>query len=131
MKRLIIAGIACMVALAQASAADVKKKEAPTGLKQPEASIPFIDMRSSIITWQADGEQGLWIQDSRKQWYYASTFGRCDGLEFAVQIGIRTRTMNTLDRTSDIVVPNSSTGVCALKSFVKSDEPPAEKKRKK
>ncbi len=127
MKRLIIAGVACMTALTQVNAADARK-EVPTELKKAEASIPFADMRSSIINWQADGERGLWIQDSRKQWYYGTTFGRCDGLEFATQIGIRTRTMNTLDRTSDIVVPNSATGICALRSFVKSDEPPSEKK---
>ena len=130
MKRLIIAGMACMAALTQVTAADAKK-EAPTELKKPETSIPFIDLKSSIITWEADGEQGLWIQDIRKNWYYAKTFGRCDGLEFAVQIGIKTRTMNTLDRNSDIVVPNSVTGTCALQSFTKSDPPPSEKKRQK
>lgn len=127
MKRLIIAGIACMATLTQVSAAELKKEGE---LKKPEASIPFIDLSSSIITWQADGEQGLWMQDMRKDWYYAKTFGRCDGLENAIQIGIQTYGMNKLDRTSDIVVPNSVTGTCALQSFTRSDPPPVEKRKK-
>jgi hypothetical protein len=129
MKRLIITGIACMAALAQVNAGEAKK-EGPTELKKPEASIPFLDMKSSITTWQADGEQGLWVQDARKEWYYARTFGRCDGLEFAFNIGIKTRNVNRMDRDSEIVVPNGATGACALQSFTKSEPPPVEKKKK-
>jgi hypothetical protein len=121
------AGIVALAALGQAWAVDAPKESAPTGLQKEEARIPFVNLNSSILTWQADGEQGVWIQDQRKQWYYASTFGRCDGLEFAARLGFKVGTLNTLDRFSEIVVPNY--GRCAIKSLTKSDPPPKKGKR--
>jgi Family of unknown function (DUF6491) len=131
MKRaLMVMGIVGLAALAQACATEAAKDSKATGLDKPEATIPFINMRSSILTWQADGENGLWLQDSRRQWYYAKMFSPCIGLEFAVQLGIKNTTMNQLDRYSEIVVPDEHMGPCQFRSLVKSDPPPKGKEHK-
>jgi hypothetical protein len=123
MKQVIIAGLASLAALTLVQAGETPKDSGPTGLGTEEAKIPFVNMRDAIITWEADGQTGLWIQDRRKQWYYATMFAPCDGLQFAVTLGFKTRTLNQLDRDSEIVVPDNPIR-CALKSLRKSDPPP-------
>jgi hypothetical protein len=95
----------------------------------PEASIPFINLNQSIRQWQADGTQGLWIQDARKNWFYAKLRNICIGLDFAVSIGFETATTTTLDRFSSIVVPRQ--GSCQISSLTKSGGPPDDKKSHK
>lgn len=119
-------GLVALAAMSQAWAVDAAQESGPTGLSKEEASIPFVNLDSTIRTWQADGQDGLWIQDARKQWYYARTYGYCEGLEFASRIGLKTGTLNTLDRFSSIIVPGYDR--CALKSLVKSDAPPKGKR---
>ncbi len=89
--------------------------------KAPEVSIPFLDFNQSIHGWQADGRLGLWIEDVRKQWYYAKLQAPCIGLDFAVRLGFETRTYNTLDRFSFVIVPNESR--CEIASLTRSDPP--------
>jgi hypothetical protein len=88
----------------------------------PQASIPFMSFDQSIHGWQADGQQAMWIQDVRKQWYYAKLQAPCNGLEFAVRLGFDTKTYNTLDRYSYVIVPNEAR--CAITSLTRSDPPP-------
>lgn len=94
-----------------------------------ETSIPFVNLRQSIYSWQDDGQMGMWIQDIRKQWYYAKFNGPCQGVEFAVRLGFETKTLNTLDRFGTVIVPDR--GRCPLVSLVKSDPPPNDKKSRK
>jgi hypothetical protein len=122
-------GLAALAAFGQAWAVDAPQDPTATGLQKEEASIPFINLDSTIRSWQADGQQGLWIQDQRKQWYYATTFGRCEGLEFAPRLGFRAGTLNTLDRYSEVVVPHY--GRCPLRSLTRSDAPPKGKRHEK
>lgn len=86
------------------------------------ASIPFAN-HGGIYNWKANGVHGLWIQDSRRQWYYASTMGPCMGLPYAQSLGFDTRPMGSFDRFSSIVVPRE--GRCALTTFTASEGPPA------
>jgi hypothetical protein len=129
MKRAIIAGAVTLLAMSQAFAADKPKADppGPTGLDTKEATIPFLDQRSSILDWKANGTTGIWIEDAHKQWYYAEMFAPCIGLDFAVGVGFRNRVLNRLDRDSDIIVPDSHMGPCKLKSLKKSDPPPGRK----
>jgi hypothetical protein len=122
MNRTIILGLATLATLTQAWAGEAAKPAEPAGLDSKEASIPFADQRDAVRTWQADGDQGLWVQDGRKQWYYAKTFAPCLGLPFAVQIGFKNRALNRLNRDSELVIPNE--GRCQLSSFRKSGPPP-------
>lgn len=127
MKRTLILGLATLATLTQAWAGETATSGEPAGLDSKEASIPFANQRDAIRTWQADGDQGLWIQDARRQWYYAKTVAPCIGLPFAVQIGFRNRALNQLNRDSEIIIPNE--GRCPLISFRKSDPPPGKEHR--
>lgn len=87
-----------------------------------QVSIPLAN-HGGIYNWKANGVHGLWIQDSRRQWYYASTMGPCMGLPFAQSLGFDTRPMGSFDRFSSIVVPNE--GRCALTTLTSSEGPSA------
>ncbi|MEJ0100366.1 MAG: DUF6491 family protein [Pseudomonadota bacterium] len=133
MKRAIIAGAAALLAMGQAFAADKPKADppGPTGLDTKEASIPFLDQRSSILDWQANGTAGMWIEDAHKQWYYAEMFAPCSGLDFAVGVVFRNKILNRLDRDSQVIVPDEHMGPCTFRSLKKSDPPPVKHKGKK
>ncbi|WP_414900816.1 DUF6491 family protein [Sphingomonas flavalba] len=91
-----------------------------------EASIPFAS--SSINSWQADGNDAVYIQDLRRQWYRATLIGPCTELPFANAVGFDAgRALNTLDRFSTIVVRGQR---CPLTSLVTSAPPPAKAKKK-
>jgi len=122
MKRLAFA-LAAAAAFSQACASKPVKNEEPPGVTGPETSIHFINLPDSIMGWQANGEDGLWIQDMRKQWYYARIMAPCNGLEFAVELGFKNRGLNQLDRFSEVIVPGG-TGRCQLESLRKSAPPP-------
>src|SRR6187549_434340 len=98
----------------------------PTGLQTEETSIPFAHLDQSIHDWKANGQEGLWIQDGRRDWYYAKTLGPCFGLDWAVAIGIESRG-SQLDKYGTVIVPKEQSR-CTLTSFVRSDAPPSLKK---
>lgn len=120
MKRLKTLTTLTAIAMASASLPALAQGDAPARL--PEASIPFVNTGSSIREWQADGEQGLWVQDARKQWYYARMLVPCEGLDFAVRVGFQTRGIDTLDRFANVIVPGYAN--CPIQSFTKSEAPP-------
>jgi hypothetical protein len=93
--------------------------------EKAETSIPFVNMKQSILGWHADGQSAIWIQDSRKNWYYAKLLTPCPGLEFTARLGFQPRTMNSLDKFGAIVMPDSKR--CPISSLTASEEPPAEK----
>ena len=105
-----------------AACATGDRSQGETGLDRPEASIPFADQRTSIRDWQADGTQGIWVQDARRNWYYGTFHAVCFGLDFATVIGFRTGATGRLDRFSSIEVPDQ--GRCTLRSFTTSEAPP-------
>lgn len=84
-----------------------------------EASITF-PSNATIRNYRADGERGVWIEDRRRNWYYASFFGRCRDIDFAQSIGIDTRGTSRLDRFSMIIVGNER---CAIERLVTADKP--------
>jgi Family of unknown function (DUF6491) len=97
-------------------------------LRKEETSIYFANQRSAVHTWQADGREGLWIQDGRKDWYYASFIGPCFGIENSIRLGFDTGTSDKLDRFSYVIVPEEDQR-CAIGSFTRSDPPPQGKRR--
>lgn len=84
-----------------------------------EASITF-PSNATIRNYRADGERGVWIEDRRRNWYYASFYGRCRDIDFAQSIGIDTRGTSRLDRFSMIIVGNER---CAIVRLVTADKP--------
>jgi hypothetical protein len=90
-----------------------------------EASIPF----GLIRDWQADREQGMWIQAYSRKWYYAEFMGRCSGLNFATAVGFDTRYQSSFDRWSSVFVPGY--GRCLIHTFTPSDAPPRRQRKAK
>ena len=106
---------------------------APAGLSKEEVSIPFVNHRN-IRDWQADKDQGLWIQDERRNWYYARLLGPCYNLDWALHIGFETGGSTSLDKFSTIIVPDPGySGAhnerCQFTSLTRSDAPPPKSKR--
>jgi hypothetical protein len=97
--------------------------------KPPEVSIPFVD-HNNIRDWQADRKEGVWIQDQRREWYYAKLLGPCIGLDWALSIGfIPGGGSGQLDRFSSILVPDE--GRCQITSLTRSEAPPPTVKKNK
>jgi len=104
-----------------------EEKAAPT--HAVEASIPFVD-HHNIRDWQADKKEGIWIQDQRRNWYYARLLGPCIGLDWALSIGFDTGGgSGQLDKFSSILVPGE--GRCQITSLTRSEAPPPSVKKKK
>jgi hypothetical protein len=92
----------------------------------PPASIPFAN-HGGIRDWRADRDQGLWVQDTHRQWYYATFMSTCLGLNFAQTIAFDTQPSGRFDRFSSIFVPGPSGGRCTVQTFTKSGAPPSGK----
>ncbi len=102
-------------------------KSSGKAVQGEEASIPFVD-HGNVRDWQADGRDGLWLQDNHRQWYYAKTLGPCIGLDFAWAIKLDARPGNSFDRFGSIILPGEH-GRCALQSLTHSKAPPKRQKK--
>jgi hypothetical protein len=89
---------------------------------QPEqARIPFIGFRT-IRTFHPVGDDVVYLQDTRRNWYRATLNGPCLNLPHAIRIGVDTRfSGDTLDNTSSFIVDGER---CPIHSLVRSDPPP-------
>ena len=76
---------------------------------------------ATIKNWRADGENGLWVQDRKGDWYYGKFAVICRNADFALAIGIDNRGTSTLDRFATVIVGRER---CPLISFVSSAPPP-------
>ncbi|MBA4748619.1 MAG: hypothetical protein H2056_07900, partial [Sphingopyxis sp.] len=75
MKRRSILVAAALAVLSGPALADTASREVGV-----EASITF-PSNATIRNYRADGERGVWIEDRRRNWYYASFFGRCRNID--------------------------------------------------
>ena len=92
-----------------------------------EASIVF-PSDTTIRSWEADRERGIWIKDRRGDWYYGQFAGICRDLAFANAIGFETRGTSRLDRFATLIVRGER---CPLVSFVNSAPPPSRRDKAK
>lgn len=90
-----------------------------------ESSIEFAN-RGMIHNFEADGEDGVWLEDIGHRWYYARFTGGCQGLTYARGIGFGTRGSNRLDRSGAIITDGQE---CLIESLVTADKPPPKKER--
>jgi hypothetical protein len=107
------------------AAAAIEPAQTPRALGV-ESSISFPN-DATIKTWQADDEDGIWIQARGRDWYYGKFAGRCRDLDFAHGIGIDNRGSSQLDRFATILVGRER---CQLISFVTSAPPPTKAEKK-
>lgn len=123
-QKLALSLAAALLSLSAIAAAD-EPAAAPRPLNV-ETGISF-PSDTTIRTFQADDEDGVWIQDSRRNWYYAKFFGPCRNIDFAQAIGVDTRGSSRLDKYATLLVRGDR---CALSSFVTSAPPPTKAERK-
>lgn len=92
-----------------------------------EADISFPAL-GGIRNFRADNDKGVWIEDQRRNWYYASFIGTCPEIRFAHGIGIDTRGSARFDRFSKILVGDN---VCAIATLVTADKPLSEREQRR
>jgi len=85
-----------------------------------EARIPFAGFQS-IHTFYPVGEDVVYLQDQRRDWYRATLSGPCFNIGTAVAIGLDTRPGDTVDNTSSFLVDGRR---CPIHSLVRSGPPP-------
>ena len=124
-KTLALSLAAALLSLSAVAAADEPAAKAPRALGV-ESSIVFPN-DATIKTWEADGEDGIWIQSRQRDWYYGKFATICRDLDFAHGIGIDNRGTSQLDRFATILVGRER---CPLISFVTSAPPPTKAERK-
>lgn len=92
-----------------------------------DASIVFPNY-GAIRNFEADGNDGIWIEDQQRRWYYGEIMGGCQGLNFATGIGFDAGGSSRFDKFSKIIVDGDT---CHLSSFVTSEKPLSRKERKR
>ena len=92
-----------------------------------EARIPFPNF-GAIRNYETDNDDGIWIEDQQRRWYYGKFMGPCQGVQFAQAIGFDTRGSAQFDKFSKIVVDGD---VCMFESFVTAEKPLPRKEREK
>ncbi|RYY47041.1 MAG: hypothetical protein EOP59_01850 [Sphingomonadales bacterium] len=107
------------IALLAAGAATAQDAPPPGG---KEVSIPFIS-HGNVRTFEASRNgEGVYIQNSRRDWYFARFFSRCNELPFAVRVGFKTfGSGSTLERGDTILAGHDR---CRIASIVRSGPPP-------
>jgi Family of unknown function (DUF6491) len=92
-----------------------------------DAAIVFPNY-GAIRNFEADGNDGIWIEDQQRRWYYGEIMGGCQGLNFATGIGFDAGGSSRFDKFSKIIVDGDT---CQLSSFVTSEKPLSRKERKR
>ena len=90
-----------------------------------ETKINFPN-QGAIRNFEADGNEGIWLEDRQRRWYYAELLGGCQELNFAQAIGFDTRGSATFDKFSTIIVAGDK---CQIASLVTADKPLPRKER--
>jgi hypothetical protein len=96
-------------------------------MAQPNAAATTFVNEGGVRDWQADGEDMLYIQDARGNWFLAKLETPCPELPFARSIGLETKGVanksgERLDKFGSVVVSGQR---YALTSLSPSGPPPA------
>ena len=124
MKPNLALSLAALLLPLSAAAADEPERPREIGV---EASIAF-PAYGTVRNFEADGDDGIWIEDQRRDWYYATLTGYCPDLDFVQAIAIDTRGIARLDKYGAIIVNGQR---CAFTSFVTAEKPLPRKERLK
>lgn len=88
-----------------------------------ESKIAFAD-HGGIRDFKPDGDYGLWIQDSKRRWHYATLSFPCSGLRFSTSVGFETGGLSSFDRYGWVNVNGMR---CDVASVVTAEKPIAGK----
>jgi len=123
--------LACALpALFLATTASAQQSGPTPGPKSGEqATIPFFT-QSDIRSFEPTGfGDGVYIQDSRRNWYYVSFFSRCDNLPWSIGVGFKTFPgAAQIDRGDTIFAGRER---CQIANIVHSGPPPVKAKKAK
>jgi hypothetical protein len=122
-----LAGIIAAALLSAATLPALAAADSAAAPKPEEAVIPFVNLKSSIRDWEADGRDGIWVQDVRRDWFYAKLLNPCFNLDFATRVAFVTPG-GRLDRFSSVIVEDEPVP-CVFMSLTKSEAPPPKKER--
>lgn len=103
----------------------------PAPHKWPELGVETyiaFPNHGAIRNYEADNDDGIWIEDQQRRWYYGDFIGSCRDLDFSQAIGFDTGGLSRFDRFSKIITRDD---VCQLNSFVTSEKPLPRKERKR
>ena len=84
--------------------------------------------QGAIRNFEPDGNDGIWLEDRQRRWYYAELLGGCQELNFSQAIGFDTRGSASFDKFSSIIVRGDR---CAIASLVTANKPLPRKERQK
>jgi hypothetical protein len=120
---------ATLILLSMIAATGVSAKQTPHQWPElgVEASIAFPNY-GAIRNFEADGTDGIWLEDDRRRWYYGEFLGKCHDLNFAQAVGFDTRGTPRFDKFSKIIVNGDR---CVLTSLVTAEKPLSRKERKR
>ncbi|HVJ01801.1 MAG TPA: DUF6491 family protein [Sphingomonas sp.] len=96
--------------------------------RDQEVSIPFITGGQPRSFRVDRSGRGVYIQNARRQWFYASFFTRCNELPFVSRIGIQTFGGGTTLSRGDTIIAGRDR--CRIASIVRRD-PPARQPRRR
>ena len=122
---------AISILLAIASLAAPASANQPTAHVWPELGLETrinFPNQGAIRNFEADGNDGIWLEDRQRRWYYADFIGGCQELNFAQAIGFDTRGANTFDKFSTVIVAGER---CPIASLVTANKPLPRKERQK
>lgn len=123
--------IAMFILLAAASVASPVAAKGPADRLWPELGVESrisFPNNGAIRNFEADGSDGIWLEDRQRRWYYADFIGNCQELNFAQAIGFDTRGLSSLDRFSTVIVHGTR---CPIASLVTANKPMPRKERQR
>lgn len=125
MKKAILLALSCVVLVSPVQA----KKLTPHVWPElgVEAKIVFPNY-GAIRNFEADGNDGIWLEDQQRRWYYGELVGYCPDLNFTQSIGFYTAGASNFDKFSSIIVRGHE---CRLASLVTAEKPLPFKERLK
>lgn len=122
---------AILLALVGATLVSPLQAKKPTQHMWPElgieAEIVFPNY-GAIRNFEANGNDGIWLEDRQRRWYYGELIGHCRDLNFAQRVGFDTGGASVFDKFSAIIVGGDR---CQLSSLVTSEKPLSRKERAK
>jgi hypothetical protein len=98
------------------------------GPRSGERADIIFATHDGIRTFTADRDgRGVYLQDNRRNWYYASFYTRCQDIDFSFQVGFKTfGGSSTLSRGDTIYAGREQ---CRIADLVRSGPPPAKPKK--
>ena len=110
-------GLAAIFGLLAAAAAQPAAERAPAAA--PEVQVPMAQFR--LRRFRVLGDDVVYLQGRRRQWFRAVLVEPCYGLRGAMTIRFDTFGASTLDNTSAIIAGGES---CRIHSLTVSGPPP-------